>query len=126
MPVTVTINQGALARFLHARGGLARRSLERRTEAVADEARRTAPGSMSEAITTRYDETSRGLTGHVVLTHRAAVYVTKGTPRHFIRPRRAKALRFQARSGDLVFAKLVDHPGNKPNPFMQEALRAAR
>lgn len=129
MPVTVRIDQGALARVLRARGGLARRSLERRTERVADAARiGAAPhGSMDEHIRVVYTETARGIQGHVILDHPAAGFVNKGTPRHPIRARRAKALRFRSRmTGDIVFRKMVMHPGYKGDPFMTRALRAAR
>ncbi len=49
-----------------------------------------------------------------------APYVEKGTAPHEIRPVRAYALAFQS-GNELVFAKLVHHPGTKPNPFMQRA-----
>lgn len=61
-------------------------------------------------------------------------YVTKGTPKHIIRPKRAKRLRFQknykakttpkvidsrsgGKSGPVVFAKVVHHPGTKARKF---------
>lgn len=49
-----------------------------------------------------------------------AGFVEKGTAPHEIRPMRAQALRFEV-AGQVVFAKLVRHPGTKPNPFMQRA-----
>lgn len=47
-----------------------------------------------------------------------AIYVKKGTRPHEIRPRRARALRFVI-NGKVVFAKKVEHPGTKPNPFVK-------
>lgn len=51
-----------------------------------------------------------------------AEWVHDGTRPHTIRPRRAKALRFVV-GGRVVYAKVVDHPGTKPRPFLDRALR---
>lgn len=48
-----------------------------------------------------------------------------GIGRHVITPSRAKALRFTSGSG-IVFARRVNHPGNRANRFIQEPLAAAR
>ncbi len=49
-----------------------------------------------------------------------AVFVEQGTVPHEIRPMQASALAFEI-GGQLIFRKLVRHPGTKPNPFMQRA-----
>lgn len=127
MSVTVRIDQGALARILRARGGLARRSLERRTERVADVARATAPGRSARYISTTYTEDGRGIQGHVVFSHPKARVIVHPTRPHIIRARRARALRFRSRAtGDIVFRKMVRHPGTKGNDFLVRALQAAR
>ena len=46
-----------------------------------------------------------------------AAAVELGTRPHVIRPRRRKALRFKGATG-IVFAKRVNHPGTRPQPFM--------
>lgn len=51
-----------------------------------------------------------------------ARYVEEGTPPHIIRARNARYLRFQGRSGDIVHAAQVNHPGTRPNPFAQRAV----
>ncbi|WP_319646507.1 hypothetical protein [Streptomyces stelliscabiei] len=48
-----------------------------------------------------------------------------GTRPHTIRPRRAKALRFEA-GGQAMFAAYARHPGTRPNNFMARALRVGR
>lgn len=48
--------------------------------------------------------------------------VNDGTRPHIIRPRRARALRFTV-NGRVVFARVVNHPGTKPRPFLDRALR---
>lgn len=53
--------------------------------------------------------------------HAASVH--NGARPHPIRARFAKTLRFRAKTGAVVFPVTVNHPGNKPNPWL---LRAAR
>ncbi len=60
-----------------------------------------------------------------------AVYVEFGTPPHIIRPKNAKALHWTQsgvgpRGGKVktdVFAKVVHHPGTRPNPFIRTTFR---
>lgn len=54
-----------------------------------------------------------------------AVYVVNGTAPHEIRPVNARVLAFEV-GGKMVFTALVQHPGTKPNPFMQRAVEDAR
>jgi len=46
-----------------------------------------------------------------------AVYVHEGTAPHTIKPK-GKYLRFKGSGGNYVFAKSVNHPGTKANPFL--------
>lgn len=125
MSVEVRIDQGRLARMLRARGGIAHRRLSRKTERVADIARREAPGSMGRYVDWRVTEGPGGLQGVVTCDHPAVRFVLEGTRPHLIRPRRARALRFEV-DGQVVFTRLVRHPGSRPNPFLQRALRLGR
>ena len=54
-----------------------------------------------------------------------AVFVERGTRPHEIRPVRARALRFEV-GGGVVFARLVRHPGTKPQWFMRRAVEFCR
>lgn len=54
-----------------------------------------------------------------------ALFVHDGTRPHVILPRHAKMLAFKGRSGKMVFAMKVHHPGTLPNPFLERALRLA-
>jgi len=47
------------------------------------------------------------------------LYFIEGTSPHQIRPRFSTVLRFQS-GGDAVFAKLVNHPGTKPNNVLDQ------
>lgn len=51
-----------------------------------------------------------------------APFVNDGTRPHVIRPKNAKALRFRV-GGRIVYARVVNHPGTKPRPFLDRALR---
>ena len=57
-----------------------------------------------------------GVTAHA--DYAAAVH--EGSRPHIIRPRRAKALRFEV-GGRTVFARMVRHPGTKARPFLRNA-----
>uniref|UniRef100_UPI002F914EF7 hypothetical protein n=1 Tax=Streptomyces longwoodensis TaxID=68231 RepID=UPI002F914EF7 len=123
MTAQVTLDQGKLARLLGARNSLARRSLQKRLDKVADYAREEAAGGMARYISTDIVETSRGLQGVVECTHPKARLLIEGTRPHLIRPRRAKALRFEV-GGEVVFTRLVRHPRHPFQPI--PAARAAQ
>lgn len=54
-----------------------------------------------------------------------AAFVIKGTRPHQILPRNAKSLRWLGPGGlgGARFAKRVNHPGTKPNPFPEKAIK---
>lgn len=126
MAVEVRIDQGALERLLRRRGGRAYRKLAERTERVADIAAAEAPGRMGEFVSWDIEDGPRGLQGVIICDHHAVLFVLNGTRPHLIRPRRKKGvLRFEV-GGDVVFTRLVRHPGTRPNNFMARALRLGR
>ena len=51
-----------------------------------------------------------------------ALYVEFGTAPHIIRPKNAKALHWKSGGND-IFAKVVHHPGTRPQPFIRPVLR---
>jgi HK97 gp10 family phage protein len=56
-----------------------------------------------------------------------AIFVEKGTAPHIIRPINARCLAFASGMlGGMVFARLVHHPGTKPNPFVQKTALETR
>lgn len=121
----IRIDWAAVERMLHSPTGMVGRDLQRRAGAVAAEARRTAPGSMPSRITGP-DVGRRGtdLSASITSNHHATIWVTQGTRPHQIRPVRARALRFTV-GGRIVFAKHVNHPGNRAADFMNKALHKA-
>lgn len=51
-----------------------------------------------------------------------AGFVNDGTRPHVIRPKNAQVLRFVV-GGQVVFARVVHHPGTRAQPFMDRAVR---
>jgi len=105
---------------------LKRKMVERLAEVAYYEAFYGAPwktGKLARSIVKEIDEDGeasiKALAPH-------AVYVIKGTAPHEIRPVNASCLAFKAAGGDMVFTKVVRHPGTKPNPFLQRAVDKAR
>lgn len=121
---SVQFNRTAVERLLRLPGGLVDRNMRRRIGRALEEARRDAPGSMKTRLSASFDRTAAGPRGTIFLRHPAAVFVTRGTRPHEIRPVRARVLRFTV-GGRVVYASVVHHPGNQPNPFMERALRRA-
>lgn len=119
------LDQSRVTRLLRLPGGLVDRSLRRRVERVQRAAERLAPGTMGAGIRTSIRYEADGPHGTITSTHPATIYVVNGTRPHIIRPRRpGGVLRFTI-GGRVVYARLVHHPGTKPNDFMVRALREA-
>jgi hypothetical protein len=116
--IRININDAAVARMLNGPSGPVAWNLEQRGKRVGRRARQLAPGSMKRKIKVNMES------GHVRIecTHPATLYVIKGTRPHMIRPSTKKALKFKI-GGRTVFARVVNHPGNKPNNFLLAALR---
>jgi len=68
----------------------------------------------------------RGFEAYVFPTVPYAMFVEYGTRPHLIRPVRASVLRFVSRSGQVVYTRLVRHPGTKPQPFIRETAEEVR
>jgi hypothetical protein len=121
------LDRTRVERMLRLPGGMVYRNMERRVQRVEAEARRRAPGSMGSGsnLTVQIRRGPGGdFQGVINSRHPASLYVLGGTRPHVIRPVRARALKFTV-GGATVYAKVVMHPGTKPNRFLQEALRAA-
>ena len=124
MAVEIRIERSRLVRFLGSPRGIVGIDLRRRARRVEAAARRRAPGSMKDGIVSGLRGSGKNLHAYVASTHPASEFVINGTRPHQIRPVRAKALRFRV-GGRIVYAKLVRHPGTKPNDFLNKALREA-
>lgn len=74
------------------------------------------PGYLRKTIKGQIQSTAGGLVVSFASQAPYTRYVIEGTAPHVIRPVNAKALRFEV-GGQVVYAKQVNHPGTKPNPF---------
>ena len=68
----------------------------------------------------------RGFEAYIFPTVPYAMFLEYGTRPHLIRPVRAQALRFETKFGEIVFTRLVRHPGTKPRPFIRETAEDVR
>lgn len=81
-------------------------------------------GDLEKSVETQFSVL--GLTGEVYLDTNIASYgpfVHEGTPAHMIFPQNKRALRWFIGPDEAVFAKGVNHPGYKGDPFLHNALK---
>jgi hypothetical protein len=124
MAVSINIDQSRLQRFVSAVGGPGDRLLRRKAERVAELARvYAAPhGSIASGISVEQDGPRRY---KVLSSNEHTLLVHNGSRAHRILPRRAGGvLRFNV-GGRVVFARAVNHPGYRGDPFLTRALRNA-
>lgn len=60
--------------------------------------------------------------GRVETSIKYATYVHEGTKAHNIQARRKQYLKFLAAPGEVIFRKMVRHPGTRARPFLRQAL----
>jgi hypothetical protein len=83
----------------------------------------TPPGNLRSHIVKRIVHGTKGVTVLVgVWGVPYARFVHEGAKPHVIRPVRSQYLVFMGSEGQVVFAREVNHPGNKPNRFLNRAL----
>ncbi len=112
-----------LVKFAEKSGDFARRCIELLGVALHAEAVKRAPINTGNLRVKTLPPVWEGRDRLVIYT--GAGYwrmVHFGTKPHVIRPRQAKALRFEI-DGNVIFAKSVTHKGTKPRPYFSEAIR---
>lgn len=107
--------------------GASRNELETTSRQVVNRAKVLAPVDAGRLRASIRIERRRLLTLRSVYTIGSDVsyagYVHDGTRPHQIRPRNpGGALRFRM-GGRIVFARVVNHPGTRARPFLDQALR---
>jgi hypothetical protein len=99
--------------------------IERLAEVAYFEAFYRAPwktGNLARSIVKEVEDDS----AVIRVLAKYGIYVVAGTVPHEIRPVGASCLAFRAKSGAMVFTRLVRHPGTKANPFLEEAAEKTR
>lgn len=117
----VTIEATRFQRLLRSKG---ERMMRSKAERVAALARRNSAnnGSIPQGI---YVGPTEGKTVKVISSNPHTMLVHNGSRPHKIRPRRQGGwLRFEV-NGRVVYAREVNHPGYRGNPFLTNALRQA-
>lgn len=112
---------GAIVDAVNARLRRAERNLPRSVRLEVREAAPVKTGELARSITA--DARLRGavLTVTVGSDLVQAATTNSGAKPHTIRPRRARALRFQV-GGRTVYAASVQHPGNKGSRWFEQAV----
>lgn len=133
--ITVEFDDGAIDRLLTDLNGPVGLFMKRVALIVEAEAKRLAPVRKGGPGTPG-GRLRASVTNEVVLSGGVPVArvgsnvdyllpVHEGARPHIIVPKSKKALKFQ-KSGKTIFTKRVRHPGNKPNPFLRDALQAVK
>lgn len=126
----VTMDASGLERMLTRSGGPGAQTLQRVGNRIADLARINGAGN---GTIPRYIYVGppEGKTIKVISSNPHTMLVHNGSRRHPIVPRRpvrpgrrGPYLRFVV-GGRVVYARRVDHPGYRGNPFLLDALRQA-
>jgi hypothetical protein len=86
---------------------------------------RPRTGALQRSVKARVVRTSGGKLLKLGSNKKYAQSIDGGARPHVIRPKRRQFLRFKGRNGQWVFARKVNHPGNKPYKFLYRATKAA-
>lgn len=79
-------------------------------------------GKLRKSINYKLTKKSSGLVMTVGSGNKIAFWHHEGTKPHTILPKTAKTMRFNSR-GKIVYAKVVNHPGTRPNKYLTDNLR---
>lgn len=115
-----------MAYVLRGEGGLVHKDITRRTRRANTFAKAQVgkdTRALVRSISYRVATGSRGgVTGTVTANNKIAIMHHNGTRPHTIVATPNKTMRFKSR-GRIVYAKIVRHPGTKPNRFLTDSLR---
>jgi len=118
-------DRSAMRQMLRGPGGLVYNEIEKRTRRANTFAKAQVGKDTRElyrSISYRITAGSGNVLGVVSANNKIALMHHNGTRPHIIAARRAQTLRFKSR-GKIVYAKVVRHPGTRPNKFLTDSLR---
>lgn len=120
----VTIDDAALQAFIHDPDGPIRRDLRRRGNNVQRRARQLVgvqTGALRASIKVTDLDSVASPSVSVGSDLPYALLHHNGSRPHVITPNSERLLRFKV-AGKVVYARVVKHPGTKPNPYLLKAL----
>ena len=119
--VQIVLDPAAIAR-MSMPGGTVDRAMGGTAQAVVAVAQGLVPrdtGTLANAISAQ--RTAVGW--EVIADTPYALAVHEGSRPHVIEPK-GKVLRFPSKGGTIVYAKRVNHPGTRGNPFLTKAMES--
>lgn len=125
---TLVLDNRALETLFHSPAGPVYRDVERRATRVQARARALVgkkTGKLERSIVKRAVRDSRGFAFYVGADLPYALAHHQGTRPHVIRGNPLLAF-YSAKAGRVIVVPQVRHPGTRPNPYLREALVAAR
>lgn len=127
--VVFTPNRGAVASLMKSPSGPAFRlvrAVQSETQAIANRATPVDTGRLRGANElTPIVVQGEKVVGGVENKTKYAMFVHEGTKPHVIVPRRRKVLAWVPRGGNTVFARRVEHPGTKAQPWLARSAELA-
>lgn len=134
--VQVILDGAVMAEILRGPAGPVARHVIERATVVQARAKELAPvrtGCLRSSIVKRYEHVDGEFAVRIQSDTTScsperksySLYIHEGTRPHVIRPRKpGGVLRFEMH-GEVVFARHVNHPGTRANPFLRDALPLA-
>lgn len=126
--ITFSINKSGVQQETTGSSGSVMRLVQRTVDEAESLAVQSAPvdkgGLRGSHVKSPIISTGTQVIGGVEAQTDYAMFVHEGTRPHVIVPRRAKVLAWQSNSG-VAFAKRVNHPGTKAQPWLAKSAEAA-
>jgi hypothetical protein len=127
VPGYVRLNSRQVAQLFNSPAGPVMRHLSVRATRIQLSARLRAghrTGMLRASIVKRFVRVGSQAAIMLIAVAPHALIHHEGTRPHVITARNAPFLVFPSKTGGLVFARSVNHPGTKPNRFLTDAARA--
>jgi hypothetical protein len=104
-----------VGRYLHKKGKLVERAAKRQVGVDSGRLRKSIHMRHSVGATGQYVKITAS-TSYALMHH-------EGTKPHIIAPKNNGVIRFSNKSGASIHARIVRHPGTKPNKYLTDNLR---
>lgn len=127
--VVFTTDAAALKDFMTGPAGAATKLVRKVQHETLNLAKQSSPvdkgGLRGSHEATPVLVTQNEVTAGVEAHAEYAMFVHEGTRPHTIMPRNVKVLAWKPRGGDVVYAKHVNHPGTKAQPWLRLSAQVA-